>query len=960
MTFHGKNPPDDRPIRSEYDELCLSLNMDKDTAQTAWQRYQDIKLKFTLEGNHLHWLTCALFVAGKQSRLPTVGEGIQVGNCISLSRLIKAANLSLIEFFNKIDKWIDMACLDEDFRGQINVIERNFEVVSVIYKNKFEPIFQHLFQSNVNDSVPRRKLRHSKICTYQQVFSYCWSLYLLIKGKYPDIRTDLVNSYHLLLCCIDLIYANIVVANRRDLLNPQLESDALVESESNSSPVSVIEYLCKRYEGISIEVKAIKQHLLWLYLENLFDKNHLRGNKKTFCGLLDQGNFDYNNKFVSNSYDEFVLSSGDFDERIFLGSNAYLDIGTPAKLPKAAHTTAEARQNVTRNLQDRFQNSTMIPQTPLTGRNFLNQKEERTPVSSATLSVGRLQALLAKWTVSPSNKLLAIFGDCSNDLLDIIQSRINELKETFYDSYTKIDDERSKSPIDFAENRWNLGIKLYYKTLESIILAEKRRNKTSGELKILLEKDVFHRSLLACCLEITIFSYGSQKTFPWIVQVFGLSHYYFYKVIEIVIRTEHGLPREVVKHLNYIEESILDHLAWVSGSPLFTASDNGLIAIPSYEEVCIPSNEEGHSNKPAITNIVHPQMRRLNPALAGPIESKGFPVAERYSSPMKKSIEARSITDAKDTSKPKRTGSLGLFFRKFYYLASVRLKDLCRSLHLGEDLTSKIWTCFEYSVMHCHELIIDRHLDQLLMCAIYVICKVSRKNTKFLEIKDCYNRQPQAKKHLYRNVLVRKRKGKSDNKSVESSRNSSPVSPPIIISGSTTIYQEQNETAMRSSSTLSQTPTPSCSDVDVENGELEDVRGDLVQFYNEVYLDAMKEFVLRFLPENGNSQVSGRHSVFVSIFGCDSPPLSPKPKMLYSFQESPDTILKDINDAVKQSERTGDKSKAFTARGRAKRAILQNDEPDILPKRSRQSEVLTKRLSNLTSDKEKVKRSQGE
>ena len=66
---------------------------------------------------------------------------------------------SLIEFFNKIRKWIDMAGLDQSFRNQIEVIERNFNVVSVIYKNKFEPIFQHLFQCNAADSVPRRKLR---------------------------------------------------------------------------------------------------------------------------------------------------------------------------------------------------------------------------------------------------------------------------------------------------------------------------------------------------------------------------------------------------------------------------------------------------------------------------------------------------------------------------------------------------------------------------------------------------------------------------------------------------------------------------------------------------------------------------------------------------------------------------------------------------------------------------------
>ena len=52
MTMDGKNGPDDQHIRSEYDAICQSLNMDKETAQTAWQRYQDIQLKFTLEVRH--------------------------------------------------------------------------------------------------------------------------------------------------------------------------------------------------------------------------------------------------------------------------------------------------------------------------------------------------------------------------------------------------------------------------------------------------------------------------------------------------------------------------------------------------------------------------------------------------------------------------------------------------------------------------------------------------------------------------------------------------------------------------------------------------------------------------------------------------------------------------------------------------------------------------------------------
>jgi retinoblastoma-like protein 1 len=41
-----------------------------------------------------------------------------------------------------------------------------------------------------------------------------------VKGKFPDVSDDLVNSYHLLLACCDLMFANAVLADRRDILNP--------------------------------------------------------------------------------------------------------------------------------------------------------------------------------------------------------------------------------------------------------------------------------------------------------------------------------------------------------------------------------------------------------------------------------------------------------------------------------------------------------------------------------------------------------------------------------------------------------------------------------------------------------------------------------------------------------------------------------------------------------------------
>ena len=45
-------------------------------------------------------------------------------------------------------------------------------------------------------------------------------------GNFPAISDDLVNSYHLLLCCLDLLYSNaLYTKNRQNLLNPNFEGN---------------------------------------------------------------------------------------------------------------------------------------------------------------------------------------------------------------------------------------------------------------------------------------------------------------------------------------------------------------------------------------------------------------------------------------------------------------------------------------------------------------------------------------------------------------------------------------------------------------------------------------------------------------------------------------------------------------------------------------------------------------
>ena len=105
---------------------------------------------------------------------------------------------------------------------------------------------------------------------------------------------------------------------------------------------------------------------------------------------------------------------------------------------------------------------------------------------------------------------------------------------------------------------------------------------------------MFHRVMFGCCLEIVIFSYNSpSRTFPWVLNTFDLKAFHFYKVIEVIIRAEDWFPREVVKHLQCIEEQILESRAWDSESPLWEALERDPNGVPGWEDVSLPHSGGG-------------------------------------------------------------------------------------------------------------------------------------------------------------------------------------------------------------------------------------------------------------------------------------------------------------------------------------------------------------------------------
>lgn len=1076
-------------LEEKYDEICLDLNMDKKTKEEAWKNYEKIKKNYTLEGDQIQWLACALYEACRRTVVPTVGKGTVEGNCVSLTRLLRSAKFSLIQFFNKMKKWSDMASLSQEFRDKVERLERNFAVSTVIFK-KFEPIFLDIFKSPADEAPrqPRSRKQRKLPCSLLEVFNFCWTMFVQVKGNFPAISDDLVNSYHLLLCNIDWFYTNALLGGRKDLLNPEFsglpEGFHLRDWKPPSEPPCIMKHLCDKHEGLEIEAKVIKEHWWKPHLKKLFEKKVLKGKADTLSAVLEIGNFEANKKAVNNAYEEYVLSVGDFDERIFLDDDAEEEIGTPAK----------SREDMTGELTERMQQRTSLqqhvdqtrslaPSTPLTGRRYLKEKDPTiTPVSTATQSVSKLQHLLSGRKTAPSDTLRELLIEMGGEaLVDTVTQRIQDMGEIFCNNYVQASDNHPGSQLDFAKRRLQLGECLYYKTLESILNSEKKRAEICKDHKSnvngLLEHDVFHRSLFACCLEIIIFSYNSQRMFPWIVDIFDLSPYHFYKVIEIIVREEDGLSRDVVKHLNHIEECILESLAWRNDSPVWEAIKSQNSDVPLSAEVSLPApaDQSRHSLRRMVLDK-HTQSTAKDP----PQSPTGPSAADRFSSPSPGSAKRRlfsgdltsqnttvaamkpgSITalaaqlnsGVSDTAvggksvtaqnkqtqhlvafqqvitqdgrqvlipvqtqvltpqapprlpvpensgssqgrvpgaslppatqptvtqqsvmqtsaptttyKPSKGGSVGLFFRKVYHLAHVRLRDLCDRLDIDdEDLHRKMWTCLEHVIVHNTELLKDRHLDQMIMCSVYVISKVTDKPQSFQNIMKCYRLQPQAQSHVYRSVLLTSRyrhtSGSSDGSRTEASRNSSPVN------GEKEENKEKKTMPIRSSSTLpvphpsSHPPTPTRMVGTGSNFEFGEERGDLIQFYNQVFITQMRGFALRFsASQNGDApplsplpptrchttsprRVSSKHSVYISPHKVQMPQLKEK-RMLYCFNKSPSKSLKAINKMIRlKSENKLEFS------GKRTLQIDLNEEPAVSPKRI----SLYKRLQDVSSDRQ--------
>lgn len=354
-----------------------------------------------------------------------------------------------------------MVCTSSECRERFQRLRRSLSV-SILSYEKYSKIFSEYFTSpNFSEeaalaaasiSTPQKgkKSKQNNKCTPNNVYEFCWYLFILAQGENPESTMDLVTSFHVLLCCIDLIFANIVADKRDDLLNMSfapaanaLNNKDKSKQQPDTESISIIKELCQQQQASEVDALEIKSHNWKDLMRKFFHDNIIKGNASTFLGILSTANYDYNIKSLKTQYEAYITRVGKIDEGIFLQAPA----------DQLADQTAHSQII-----------KTLAPETPLTRQNCLPGRDAIiSPVSNATQNVNRLHQHLDKWPAAPSKSLKDLFKACDVNPLSDVEALLNSMRDKFLKEF------RTNS----ANDRFELAVKLYYRLLEKIIRKER-------------------------------------------------------------------------------------------------------------------------------------------------------------------------------------------------------------------------------------------------------------------------------------------------------------------------------------------------------------------------------------------------------------------------------------------------------------------------------------------------------
>jgi hypothetical protein len=742
----GLSPQD----QEELNRISNALNLDADTKKLASTYFSEFKQKTkqTLNEKVLPlMISCAIFAAAKSQIITTVNGDTIRGVGISISQLIRALEMS-----NRPSRVDELLMALKDF---ITAVTLSSEILTELKAVIDKFAFTYTFFIKYNNLF--RQLELDQPMSENEEYLRCvkntgWLIFVSLKTFVHENRTDLIESVFSLAAILTELIYNLP----KEITVPYFEKNGKFICNATSGAKDeelilegVLDVL-KLQKNVSVEEVNTHKKSVEDFLKKLLSN----GTIKSTQGFEVKGAFEQSTIFMNfeklDAYYQKKLGFDDLDERFFVCDRKAFQAGmfTPftkqgpsnkltininitkngesfaKSTPQNKLLNFEASQQVSMksNLNEIKYAGKSIPPSPF------GKQVPATPVSRALEMYNWLsdKVRLKKTPSGLTPGMEEYLGIFENRFKDEIVNRANTLVEKVL-TYEKENASKNANPLSEKKikDKQSQMANLYLKVLEELLNQEERKTHSPNYVEI-LSNDEFHKALIACSIETVFFvNNSSSVAFPKLLELCEIQPFEFWRIIGSFAKFDPQIPPPLKSHLHSLELRIIMNLAWKKDS----------VVHKIIKKFIDESKDSGLELETATT---------LNEQAQSPESQSSSEGLRAQKSTSNTAMQAE--TSPKKAAKTELTHSQELFFKRVLHHTALHIYQLSDLLELKESIAEMVWSVMKYILSSETTLLIDRHIDQIVLSAIYGVCKVLHQPHKFQEIINKYQELPSFEK----------------------------------------------------------------------------------------------------------------------------------------------------------------------------------------------------------------------
>ncbi|KAM3685776.1 hypothetical protein ACJW31_11G144100 [Castanea mollissima] len=819
------------PSEARFSELCKNgMSLDENTCTQAMKLFKETKHLLqtnvssfgngTLDEAERFWFAFVLFSVKRLNEKN--GDSEQQGsddNGYTLCQILRAAKLNIVDFFKELPQFVVKAGptlsnvygADWENRLEAKEMQANFVHLSLLSQSYKRAIREFFLTTEAN--VDKQSAVASASGYVSDYHRFGWLLFLALRVHAFSRFKDLVTCMNGLVSILAILIIHVPVRFRNFKFD---DSQLFVKKDGKG--VDILASLCNKYQTSEDELRKIMEKANNLIADILSKKpqpaSECRiGNLENidtdgltyFQDLLEDSSLSSSLGILEKDYDGAIRSKVVLDERVFINDEDSL-LGSGSLSGGSVNISGVKRKFDSIASPAKTITSPLSPQrSPASHANgnmgVSNSKMVATPVSTAMTTAKWLRTVISPLPPKPSAELKRFLASCDRDLTEEVDTRAKIIlfatfPSTAQGEHCMSTNLQSANLMDsiWAEQRKFEALKLYYRVLEAICRAEAQILHASN-LTALLTNERFHRCMLACSAELVLATHKTvTMLFPAVLERTGITAFDLSKVIESFIRHEESLPRELRRHLNSLEERLLESMVWEKGSSMYnsltvarpnlSAEINrlGLLAepMPPLDAICMHINMNSKFISGGVPHFPSLQKHETSPGQNGDIRSpkrscpdyrsvlverNSFtsPVKERLLANLKSKPPPPPLQSAfASPTRPNPSGGgetcaeteINIFFSKITKLAAVRINGMVERLQQSQQIRENVYCLFQQILSQRTSLFFNHHIDQIILCCFYGVAKISQLNLTFREIIYNYRKQPQCKPQVFRSVFV--------------------------------------------------------------------------------------------------------------------------------------------------------------------------------------------------------------